>query len=122
METESAAVIFDAGTGLMNLPARVWKQYKKVHLFLSHFHMDHLLGMFLSPILFDEETEVVFYASNVQKLQKAVGQMMQKPLWPVGTEVYGAKITYRDLGISPCGIEDSPVNVSWLPVRHPGGG
>lgn len=121
LETEDAAVIFDAGTGMMNLPKNVWKQYKKVHLFLSHFHIDHLLGALLSPILYDGEAEVVCYASDVEGLREAMGQMMQKPLWPVGTESYEAKITYRNLGNSPCRIGDSTVTVSYLPVNHPGG-
>lgn len=121
LETDADAVIFDAGTGLMNLPKRVWKQHKKVHLFLSHFHIDHLLGALLSPILYDGEAELICYASDVEKLHQAVGQMMKKPLWPVGTEAYWAKITYKELGTSPCRIEDSPVTVSWLPVSHPDG-
>lgn len=121
LETASAAVIFDAGTGMMNLPKRVWKQHKKVHLFLSHFHIDHLLGALLSPILYDGEAEVVCYTSDVEKLRQALGQMMEKPLWPVGTESYDAKITYKNLGASPYRIEGSPVTVSYLPVKHPGG-
>lgn len=73
-------------------------------------------GALLSPILYDGEAELICYALDVEKLHQAVGQMMKKPLWPVETEAYWAKITYKELGTSPCRIEDSPVTVSWLPL------
>ncbi len=59
LETASDAVIFDAGTGLMNLPERVWKEHEKVHVFFTHFHIDHMLGILTGPIFYDREAAEV---------------------------------------------------------------
>ena len=121
LETESEVLIFDAGTGILNLPEEIWKQHRRVHLFVSHFHMDHLLGIPMCPMLFDEKAEVIFYAQNAERMKAAIDQMMQSPLWPVGTEAFAAKISYVSLGDEDYRIGDNPVIVSNMPVSHPGG-
>ena len=120
LETASEALVFDAGTGLLNLPKRVWKQHKRVHLFFSHFHMDHLLGIPMCPMLFDREAEVVLYAPDADKIRGALDQMLQSPLWPVGREVFPAKISYRSLGLEER-IENSSMIIRHMPTSHPDG-
>lgn len=121
VETDAAALVFDAGTGLNNLPQRVMKKYKKLHIFLSHLHLDHLLGIPMSPVLFDESFEVVFYAEDAGAAKNALRQMMERPLWPVGPEVFSAKVDFRSIGEGSCRIPDSPVTVHVMQTAHPGG-
>ena len=120
LETESEVLLFDAGTGILNLPAQVWKNHKRVHIFLSHSHLDHLMGIPMSPMLFDSEVEVTFYSPDIGKFQVALNQLMQPPLWPVGTEVFKAKIRYKQLEESSHRIGDGTAVVSCLSVNHPG--
>ncbi len=51
-----ALFIFDAGTGLGRLLEDGWRREledeRQVHLFLSHFHLDHITGLFYLPALF----------------------------------------------------------------------
>ncbi|MEA3560742.1 MAG: ribonuclease Z [Candidatus Omnitrophota bacterium] len=44
IETEGHYIIFDAGDGLYKID-RFIKQAKPIHLFLSHFHLDHITGL-----------------------------------------------------------------------------
>lgn len=44
VETKSAYIIFDAGTGLYKID-RYIKLDKPVYLFLSHYHLDHVIGL-----------------------------------------------------------------------------
>ncbi len=125
----SQAVIFDAGSGMMNLPERIWKQHAKVHVFLSHFHLDHLIGIPMSRMLFDETAEVIFYAQDGAQIRGAFEQMMKEPLWPVGPDAFRAKIGYRSVGgqsvvltAGSDGIDGiAPVQISAMQVTHPGG-
>lgn len=125
----SQAVIFDAGSGIMNLPERIWKQHTQVHVFLSHFHLDHLVGIPMSRMLFDETAEVIFYAQDGERIREAFGQMMSAPLWPVGPEAFRAKISYRSVGERSVILDDgsdsrngiAPVKISAMQVAHPGG-
>ena len=126
LETDSQAVVFDAGSGLLNLPQSVWKEHKKVHVFLSHFHLDHLMGIPMSPMMYDETAEVVFYAKNGEKIPQVFQQMMAEPLWPVGPSSFRAKLDYRSIGTQPVilredGQAENPLVVASFPVTHPGG-
>ncbi len=123
------AVIFDAGSGIMNLPDRVWKEYAKVHVFFSHFHLDHLMGIPMSRMLFDETAQVIFYAQDGERIGDVFGQMMKEPLWPVGPDAFRAGISYRSIGKQPVILNDgtdsadgsAPLKLSAMHVTHPGG-
>lgn len=129
LETDSQAVVFDAGSGFLKLPQRVWKEHEKVHVFLSHFHLDHLMGIPMSPMMYDETAEVIFYAKNGENIPQVFRQMMAEPLWPVGPDSFRAKLGYRSIDMQPvmlwneagerqgeCGL-----TVTAFPVAHPGG-
>ena len=128
-DAPSQAVVFDAGSGFLNLPERVWKEHAKVHVFLSHFHMDHLMGLPMSPMLYDPQAEVIFYAQNGEKIPEVFRQMMAEPLWPVGPESFRAKRSYRSIGTEPVLLDDPqsgadhgcPLTITAIPVTHPGG-
>lgn len=123
------AVIFDAGSGIMNLPDRVWKEHAKVHVFFSHFHLDHLMGIPMSRMLFDETAQVIFYAQDGERIRDVFGQMMKEPLWPVGPDAFRAGISYRSIGKQPVILNDgtdsadgsAPLKLSAMHVTHPGG-
>lgn len=127
----SQVVVFDAGSGLLNLPQRVWKEHPKVHVFLSHFHLDHLMGIPMSPMMYDPSAEVIFYAKDGDKIPEVFRQMMAEPLWPVGPDSFRAKLSYRSIGMQPVCLGASPdrsaenagcpLTVTAFPVTHPGG-
>jgi ribonuclease BN (tRNA processing enzyme) len=60
LDLPEALFIFDAGTGLSRLlEEEFWSMLKierEVHLFLSHFHLDHIIGLFYLPAMFRERT------------------------------------------------------------------
>lgn len=123
----SQVIVFDAGSGFLNLPRRVWKEHAKVHVFLSHFHLDHLMGIPMSPMLYDPTAEVIFYAEDGEKIPEVFRQMMAEPLWPVGPYSFRAKISYRSIGACPIILDEvssqsgRPLTVTATPVTHPGG-
>ena len=55
-------VIFDAGTGLLELVRRLRKKgIKRVHILLSHLHMDHICGLYGFPLFLDAAAEIHLY-------------------------------------------------------------
>ncbi|MFA6129518.1 MAG: ribonuclease Z [Candidatus Omnitrophota bacterium] len=44
VETSQAYIVFDAGNGLFKLDKYV-KDRRPIYLFLSHFHLDHIIGL-----------------------------------------------------------------------------
>ena len=120
LETESEVILFDAGSGILNLSEFVWKKHKIIHVLISHGHLDHMMGIPMNLMMFDPEIEVIFYAPDVKKVKRALEQLMQPPLWPVGTEVFKAQVRYESLGEEPHPIGEGTVVVSSMLLEHPG--
>ena len=129
LEAAGEAVLFDAGSGLMNLPQRVREKYAKIHIFLSHFHLDHLIGIPMSSMMYDPSAEVIFYAEDGEKIPEVIRQMMAEPLWPVGPDSFRAKWDFRSIGEKPIILNgkqaadgtEAPLTITATPVTHPGG-
>ena len=128
LETGVQAIVFDAGSGLLKLPRRVWREHEKVHVFLSHVHWDHLMGLLMCPMMYDETAEVVFYARDAKRLPEVFRQMMAEPLWPVGPDTFRAKLSYHSLGEesvvlggTEVSADEALATVTAMPITHPGG-
>lgn len=123
LEAEAEAILLDAGSGILNLPQHVLKR-NKLSVFLSHFHIDHILGLMMSPVLFDKNMEVTFYTGNKdnsETVMDALRKLMQDPLWPVGPEVFRAKINCCGIGSGQYQLPDSGITVKAAAFNHPGG-
>jgi ribonuclease BN (tRNA processing enzyme) len=57
-----SVILLDAGTGMKRLlnPPEVYQKAKEVHLFLSHYHLDHTVGLTYAPAVFSGK-RVTFY-------------------------------------------------------------
>ena len=119
LQTPELEIVLDAGTGIINLP--LYSKKKKIHLFLSHYHLDHLMGLPMCPAVFHPETEMTIYAPDIlPDLPGALEGIFHPPYWPVGVDSLPAKIQYKSVK-NEINIEDSPMKVRTLPLRHPKG-
>ena len=103
VENESEnLIIFDAGTGIFNLGNEIIRKgkYKKLHIFLTHFHWDHIQGFpFFAPF-FSSEFNIKIYYNPVEGLtaSKAIDEQMKNGFFPVKRkEVFNAKIDFIDI-------------------------
>ncbi|MCR5699279.1 MAG: MBL fold metallo-hydrolase [Treponemataceae bacterium] len=88
--------VFDAGTGLRELGKNLPKSVKKIHIFLSHFHWDHIQGFpFFDPI-FNKNVEIHFY-SPVEKMPELIAAQMRGPYFPVEFTTLGAKMIFHKI-------------------------
>lgn len=81
--SEDEVFIFDAGSGIREL-GKVLIENKncKIHIFLSHFHWDHIQGLpFFDPI-FNSNFEIHFYSVK-KDLEKYLSEQMKAPFFPV---------------------------------------
>lgn len=101
VSTAQGQIIIDAGSGLKNLGDQMMsgacgKGQGQVHLFLTHFHWDHLLGLpFFAPH-FVKGNEIHYYAVQ-SELEDVIRNKFRKPLFPVSFEMLGAKIIFHRL-------------------------
>ena len=127
MELEDSGagfVLFDGGTGIraagMDLLRRTAGKPPRVHVFLTHFHWDHIQGIpFFAPI-YIPGSHITFYSSGfTAPLRKALEGLMAAPYFPVEFGTLAAKIEIAEMGSSP--IQLDGLCVRPIEVNHPQG-
>lgn len=95
-------VVLDAGTGIAGLGSLLARQagLKKLHLLISHLHLDHILGIMGFQTLYDPEAEIHLYGESRggRNILDWLGQILTPPYWPVGPEDFQAKIVVHEVG------------------------
>ena len=119
IETDGEAIFLDAGSGIMESPM---VSDKNVSIFLTHPHLDHLLGLPFFKDLAEPEKKVVIYGMKRKLLsvKDQVDGVYSNPLWPVKMDDYPSRLVYTDLE-DESEIKLSDVTVSWMEGNHPGG-
>ena len=88
-------VVLDAGTGIRRLGAALGPEVRRVHVLLTHLHMDHIIGLGFFGPLYNSGMEVHIWgpASATLSLEARLRRYLAPPLFPV---------LLRDL---PCRLE-----------------
>ena len=121
-----ALLIFDAGTGLRPLGAKLAREGRiDADLFLSHTHFDHVSGLpFFGPA-FLPANRFRFWAGHLERqgleLCDVLCELMMPPLFPVPIEIFKADIAYKDF-VSGDTLTPRPgVTLKTAPLNHPNG-
>ena len=116
-------LILDAGTGLRGLGNAMVQERQdppaQTHVFLSHFHWDHIQGLpFFAP-LYSSDWKLTIHSSRpVPELQAALTTQMNHPYFPAAAAIR-AEVTHRQL--SSAGVALEELTVRPFALHHPGG-
>jgi len=119
-------LVFDAGTGIRLLGQSLASTLKRTDLdiFLSHCHMDHIIGLpYFAPLYLDDQL-VRVWAGNMKStcgVKKAIGKMMDFPLLPLQTNDLPAKLEFRDFIAGETFTPRPGITIHTAPLNHPGG-
>lgn len=119
IRTAEGVVVLDAGTGILSLSSCVGKA-QQIPIFLSHCHVDHLLGLPLCREIFQPANVFQIYAAprDGKSPAEQVAALLSPPLWPVGVHELPAKVTFHDL---PQSVTIGGITVESMDGCHPGG-
>ena len=116
-------LVFDAGTGLRPLGEHLGgRTALRGDLFLTHTHLDHVVGLpFFGP-LYNPDTRFRLWAGHLLPdltLHEALSHLMMAPLFPVPPEVFAGNITFHDFRAGET-LEPQPgVILRTAPLNHP---
>ncbi len=119
---DGEVILLDTGTGLREFEKSIIRNGEKIdeyHIFLSHFHYDHLLGIPYFSTMYNPSAKVHFY-SPYPEMEHVLAKFMEEPFHPVGWDSFTAGIDFHIMK------EDEPVEISAAKVScmrrtHPGG-
>ena len=121
LEHDGHRVVLDGGTGLpamgrgLELPA-------KLSLLFTHVHWDHIQGVpFFNP-LFHPDSQITMYGASSDEgtLHDALDAQMQPPQFPVGLDIFPAKIDFKEVDPKKS-FDIGPFKVSSTEMTHPQG-
>lgn len=120
--------IFDCGTGFRVLGQQLQDESgeKKLplsaHVFVSHFHWDHIQGIpFFRPLYDRADSQFLFHCSSrTRSLKQVMDEQMASPYFPVNLSQMQAQQRFYDIDIGRLNLEDGvQIQTSWL--NHPQG-
>jgi phosphoribosyl 1,2-cyclic phosphodiesterase len=115
-------IVLDAGTGIRPLGVEMADEgVERVHLLLSHLHMDHLQGLGFFRPLYRPEVSVHIWGppSPVQPLVERIATYMSPPLFPVRLADIPSKVTFHDAPEEPVVIGDLTIRSSLVTHNGP---
>lgn len=119
-------LVFDAGSGLRLLGLALADENgpTDIDLFLSHSHIDHLIGLPFFVPAFVKGNRLRLWAGNLKAaggVQETVRKLMSYPLFPIEIEAAQGKIEFNDFEPGAVLTPRPDIKVMTTPLNHPGG-
>ena len=114
-------LILDAGTGIRALGLALAGRSHRVHILLTHLHLDHIQGLMFFAPLFDPGSEVTIWGptSDHRPLRERLGRYLSHPLSPLEIRDLPARVTFEDASRAPWRIGDVEIKAALVAHRGP---
>lgn len=97
-ESDEGTFIIDAGSGIINAGEHLSKKnkIKKLNIFLTHLHIDHILGLPFFNLFYKNDCEITIHCfkSKDFSLKDTVFSLFTSPLSPISPKGIPAKIKF----------------------------
>jgi len=100
LDDDGGFLVFDAGTGIRALGLELLERgVHRIHLLLTHLHLDHLEGLRFFAPLWDEGVTLDIWGppSPVLSLQERIRRSFSPPLFPIDLRELPSHVTFRDV-------------------------
>lgn len=121
---DGGLLVFDAGYGIRNLGLALQKEFGEnpisTHVFLSHYHWDHIQGLpFFAPLYGPKNQEVFHGASFSGSVRKMLEGQMADPYFPVLFNSLRSGREYVELDREPVRYHGAAIHA--FELNHPQG-
>lgn len=88
IELDKEIIIFDCGSGIRNFNEYFYEnrlQYKKLKLFITHYHHDHICGLPFANFIYDENVVTEIYGGRVndKTVKDILNTVFNIPYFPI---------------------------------------
>lgn len=116
-----SVVVLDAGTGIRELGVKLKRRgVRRIHLLLTHLHLDHVEGLRFFEPLWDEQVEIDIWGppSPVVSLRERVALAFSPPLFPIEIVDVPARVNFIDVPRERWMLEGATLQAET--IVHPG--
>ena len=121
--SENDAIILDMGSGIRGLGKHILEnpEYPKtIHIFLSHYHWDHIMGFLSFAPLFDEKYTINIYGQNNNTpISTLPDVLLQSDFWPVNMDMISADLNFKSFDSDSITINNT--KIMYTLHGHPNG-
>jgi phosphoribosyl 1,2-cyclic phosphodiesterase len=113
-------MILDAGTGILEIDFNRDYAEKRIDIFLTHLHMDHIQGLAFCKPLFTPGREVHIWGpgGSSEPLISRLNRFLSPPLFPIPLRDVPSKLTIHELSEEPFTFGGFKVATKF--ISHPG--
>ena len=116
VEHKDSLILLDAGTGIANLPMirDIYSSYDTVSIILSHYHLDHIIGLiYLLPYLDDKTINIYGPGKPVygRSTEEILSDLFQQDLFSRPLNRIAREVNCIDYGSSSFDIKDIHISV-----------
>jgi phosphoribosyl 1,2-cyclic phosphodiesterase len=118
---DGTILVLDAGTGIRRLGFDLLDRgARRVHLLLTHLHLDHLEGLRFFAPLWDEQVTLDIWGppSPLLSLRERISRSFSPPLFPIDLREVPAQVTFHDVPRQPWTVDGARLLADL--VAHPG--
>jgi phosphoribosyl 1,2-cyclic phosphodiesterase len=113
-------LILDAGTGIRALGLDLTGR-ERIHILLTHLHLDHIQGLMFFPPCFRAESEIVIWgpSSPEASLEDRIARYISAPLSPVEVRELPCSVSFRDTPASEWELGGATIRAEAVTHRGP---
>jgi phosphoribosyl 1,2-cyclic phosphodiesterase len=95
--SDGSLLALDAGTGIRNLGLACGDEPTRLHILLTHLHLDHIQGLVFFAPAFRPQTEIVIWgpSSPEASLRDRIARYISAPLSPVEVRELPCDVSFR---------------------------